>query len=113
MMIACEVFQMLIYHYFIAIELPYNFSYFLIGLNALNFQFLPNILSSMVPPSYTSITTPTYFVKFITDTTFFVSSGQYMMVLIIYASFAILISLLKNKGINKFRKLRKFAKGVF
>lgn len=37
LLIASEVFQMVLYHYFIAIELPYNYSNFLIGLQALNF----------------------------------------------------------------------------
>ena len=40
---------MILYHYFVGIELPYNYSGFLVGLNALNFQFLPNILASLVP----------------------------------------------------------------
>ena len=49
----------------------------------------------------------------IADATFFISSGQYMMIIIFYASWALIISLLKNKGVNKFKRLRKFAKGVF
>ena len=30
-----------------------------------------------------------------------------------YIAWATIIALLKNKGINKYRRLRKFAKGVF
>lgn len=49
----------------------------------------------------------------IIDITFFISSGQYMIIIIFYAAWAFAIVLLKNKSINKFDRLRKFAKGVF
>jgi hypothetical protein len=104
---------MVLYHYFIGIELPYNFSNFLTGLSALNFDFLPNIVSNVVPSGYQSVTTPTYYVQMVPDVTFFLSSGQYFMIVILYVVWALLISLLKNKGINKYRALRKYTKGVF
>lgn len=113
LLLACEVFQMVLYHYFISIELPYNYSNFLVGLNALNFQFLPNIFASLVPSTYKSATTPVYYTQMVTDATFFLSSGQYFMIIIFYIAWATIIALLKNKGINKYRRLRKFAKGVF
>lgn len=74
---------------------------------------MPNMVASIIPATYQSAVTPTYFKGMIDSTTFFVSSGQYFFLLLCYASWAILISILKNKGINKWRKLRKFAKGVF
>lgn len=66
-----------------------------------------------MPVAYQSATTPTYYLQMIPDTTFLVSSGQYFLIILVYAIWAILISILKNKGINKYRTLRKFAKGVF
>lgn len=113
LLLSCEVFQMVLYHYFVGIELPYNYSNFLVGLNALNFQFLPNIFAPLVPSTFKSTTTPTYYTQMVTDATFFLSSGQYFMIIIFYIAWATIIALLKNKGINKYRRLRKFAKGVF
>ena len=37
LLIACEVFQMVLYHFFVSIELPYNYSNMLVGLDVLNF----------------------------------------------------------------------------
>jgi hypothetical protein len=37
LMMAIEVFQMVFFHYFVGIALPYNFSNFLIGLSAVDF----------------------------------------------------------------------------
>lgn len=113
MMVGCEVFQMIMYHYFLVIQLPYNYSNFLIGLNAFNFQFFPNILQSSVPAGYVTPNMPTYYTLMIPDTAFFISSGQYIMIVILYLGWALMISLLKNKGINKWRPLRKYCKGVF
>lgn len=104
---------MVLYHYFIAIELPYNFSNFLIGLSPLNFSFLPNILQSQVPAGYASPKVPTYYTLMVTDTAFFISSGQYMLIPICYAVWALCVSLLRNKGLNKWRWLRRVCKGVF
>lgn len=113
LLLACEVFQMVIYHYFVAINLPYNFSNFLIGLNALNFQFLPNIVQNVVPAGYVSPGMPTYYTLMVPDTAFFISSGQYFIIILFYIGWALTVSLLKNKGINKWRALRRFCKGVF
>lgn len=113
LLIACEVFQMVLYHFFVSIELPYNYSNMLIGLDVLNFEFMPNMVASLVPSTYESAVTPTYFKGMIDATTFFISSGQYLFLLLCYASWAIIISVLKNKGINKWRKLRRLANGVF
>jgi hypothetical protein len=85
----------------------------LVGLDVLNFKFMPNMVASLVPTTFESAVTPAYFTGMIDSTTFFISSGQYLFLLLCYASWAILISILKNKGVNKWRKLRKFAKGVF
>lgn len=79
----------------------------------INFQFLPNIFKSTIPEDYSSTVTPSTYVLAIGDTTFLISCGHYFMILIFYASWALLISLLKNRGINKWARLRRFAKGVF
>jgi hypothetical protein len=104
---------MVLYHFFVSFELPYNYSNMLVGLDVLNFKFMPNMVASLVPTTFESAVTPAYFTGMIDSTTFFISSGQYLFLLLCYASWAILISILKNKGVNKWRKLRKFAKGVF
>jgi hypothetical protein len=113
LLLACEVFQMVLYHYFVAIPLPYNYSNFLVGLNALNFQFLPNIVQSSVPSTYITPNVPTYYSLMVTDTAFFVSSGQYILIVVLYIGWALAVSLLKNKGLNQWRALRKFCRGVF
>jgi hypothetical protein len=113
LLLACEVFQMVLYHYFVGIALPYNFSNFLVGLNALNFQFLPNMVKNVVPAGYVTAGVPSYYSQMVDDTVFFVSSGQYFLVLLAYVCFALVIALLKNKGISKWRALRRFCKEVF
>jgi hypothetical protein len=113
LLLATEVFQMVYFHYFVNQTLPYNFSSFLLNLKYLNFQFLPNPLASTAPENFVSPATPSTYVLAITDTTFFISCGHYFLILGFYAAWAILIALLKNKGINKWNKLRRFAKGVF
>lgn len=104
---------MIFFHYFIFIELPYNFSNFLIGLKAFDFFFLPNILKDLVPSQFVSPDIPTYWTQIIPDTVFFISSGQFLIIIIGYLSWAVLITILKNRTVNKFNKLRRFAKGVF
>ena len=113
LLLAAEVFQMIYFHYFVNQTLPYNFSSFLLKLKPLNFQFLPNPMNSTIPFNYKSPATPSTYVLAVTDTTFFISCGQYFLVLAFYIGWALLIALLKNKGINKWNRLRRFAKGVF
>jgi hypothetical protein len=52
LLLVTEVFQMIYFHYFLIEELPYNYSNFLLKLAKLNFQFLPNFLTSFVPENY-------------------------------------------------------------
>lgn len=104
---------MVYFHYFVNMNLPYQFSNFLLNLKYLNFQFLPNPLASTVPDNYVSPATPDTYVLAVTDTTFFISCGHYFLILLFYSGWAVLIALLKNKGINKWDRLRRFAKGVF
>jgi hypothetical protein len=113
LMLVFEVFQNIYFHYFIIAELPYNFSNFLLNLKYLNFQFLPSLFNYMIPSTYISAATPQKFIVAITDTTFFISSGHYFLVIAFYVLWALVIALLKNKQLNKFRKLRRFAKGVY
>ena len=113
LLLATEVFQMVYFHYFVNKTLPYNFSNFLINLKFLNFQFLPNPFLSTVPDNYSSPATPTTFVLAITDTTFFISCGHYFFILAFYALWSLSVSLLKNKGLNRWDKLRRFCKTVF
>lgn len=47
------------------------------------------------------------------DTTFFISAGHYFLVIAFYVAWALLITLLKNRSLNRFRKLRRFAQGVY
>lgn len=49
LLLATEVFQMIYFHYFVNYTLPFNFSSFLLNLNYLNFQFLPNPFKSTAP----------------------------------------------------------------
>ena len=56
---------------------------------------------------------PVYWTQIIPDTVFFISSGHYIIIILSYAIWVVLISLLKNRTINKFHKLRRFAKGVY
>jgi hypothetical protein len=104
---------MIFFHYFVFVELPYNFSNFLIGLKALDFFFLPNLLKDIVPAEFVTPSIPTYWTQIIPDTVFFISSGQYLIIIMSYIAWVILISVLKNKTMNKFDKLRRFAKGVW
>jgi hypothetical protein len=57
--------------------------------------------------------TPIKFASAIKDTTFFVSCGHYITLIIIYVLWAVVIALLKNKAINKFVTVRRYAKEVF
>lgn len=104
---------MIYFHYFIIVELPYNFSNFLLNLKYLNFQFLPSLFNIMIPSTFASPATPQKFKQAITDTTFFISSGHYFLVIAFYIGWAMLIVLLKNKQINRFKKLRRFAASVY
>jgi len=104
---------MVYFHYFINEILPYNFSNFLINLKYLNFQFLPNPFALVVPASYSSPASLSTFSLAVQDSTFFISCGQYFVLLLFYLGWALLISLLKNRTLNKFVKLRRFAKGVY
>ena len=113
LLLVFEVFQMIYFHYFIIVDLPYNFSNFLLNLKYLNFQFLPSLFNLMIPSTFVSTATPQKFKQAITDTTFFISSGHYFLVIAFYVGWAMLIVLLKNKQINRFRKLRRFAKEVY
>jgi len=56
---------------------------------------------------------PLYWTQMIPDTVFFISCGQYLIIIMSYAAWVILIALLKNRTINKFNRLRRFAKGVY
>lgn len=60
-----------------------------------------------------SSATPSSYVLAIGDTTFLLSSGHYFLILAFYAGWALLVGLLKNRGINKWARLRRFSKGVF
>ena len=113
LLLTTEVFQMVYFHYFVNQALPYNFSSFLLNLKYLNFQFLPNPLASTIPSNFVSPATPTSYTQAITDTTFFISCGQYFLVLAFYAGWAILVAFMKNKSIMKWDKLRRFARGAF
>ena len=113
LLLSIEVFQMIYFHYFVNETLPYNFSNFLINLKYLNFQFLPNPLASTAPEGFQSPATPTTFLLAVDDATFFLSCGHYFIILACYVAWAILIALLKNKGINKWDRLRRFSRGVF
>lgn len=42
-----------------------------------------------------------------------ISSGHYFIVIMFYAGWALAVALLKNRGINKWNRLRRFAKGVW
>lgn len=108
-----EVFQNIYFHYFIIAELPYNFSNFVLNLKYLNFQFLPNLFLNLVPSTFVSSATPQKFKVAITDTNFFIAAGHYFLVIAFYIAWAALIALLKNRQLNKWRKLRRFAKGVY
>lgn len=61
LLLVTEVFQTIYFHYFLIEELPYNYSNFLLKLAKLNFQFLPNFLTSFIPESYETEATPTKF----------------------------------------------------
>ena len=113
LLLTFEVFQNLYFHYFIIEELPYNFSNFLLSLKYLNFQFLPSLFVLFIPSDYESDATPQKFKLAITDTTFFISAGHYFLVIAFYLLWIITIAILKNKQICKFRKIRKFAQGVY
>jgi hypothetical protein len=67
----------------------------------------------MIPSTYVSPATPQKFKIAITDTTFFISAGHYFLVIAFYVVWALVITLLKNKQINRFTKLRRFARGVY
>ena len=113
LLLASEVFQMVYFHYFMNQTLPYNFSNFLLNLKYLNFQFLPNPFASTIPDNYSSSATPTTFVLAITDTTFLISCGHYFLILAFYALWATAVAFFKNKGLNKWDKLRRFCRNVF
>ncbi len=113
LLLVTEVFQHIYFHYFLVEDLPYNYSNFLLKLNYLNFQFLPNMFISFVPSNYVSTATPTKFKDAIGQTTFFISSGHYFTLIIIYIGLSLLIALLKNKSINKFYKIRRFFKKLY
>jgi hypothetical protein len=113
LLLASEVFQMVYFHYFMNQTLPYNFSNFLLNLKYLNFQFLPNPFASTIPENYSSSATPTTFVLAITDTTFLISCGHYFLILAFYALWATTVAFFKNKGLNKWDKLRRFCRNVF
>jgi hypothetical protein len=102
---------MIYFHYFMNTTLPYNFNSFLLNLKNLNFQFLPNPVAA--PDNFVSPATPTKFVLAITDISFFISCGHYFLLLLFYASWALLVALLKNKNLNKWDNLRRFCKRVF
>lgn len=104
---------MLYFHYFIIEDLPYNYSNFILNLKFLNFQFIPSVFMSIIPENFESAATPQKFKAAITDTTFFISAGHYFPVIAFYLLWTISIAILKNKQICKFRKLRKFAQGVY
>lgn len=63
----------------------------------------------MIPADYISSATPQKFKVAITDTTFFISAGHYFLVIAFYVGWTLSIALLKNKQLNRFRKIRKFA----
>lgn len=113
LLLVFEVFQTVYFHYFIIEDLPYNFSQFLLNLKYLNFQFLPSLFQLMIPDTYESEATPQKFKSAITDTTFFISAGHYFLVIAFYVLWALLIALLKNKTLSRFRKVRRFARGVW
>lgn len=113
LLLVFEVFQIIYFHYFIIIDLPYNFSNFLLNLKYLNFQFLPSLFTLMIPFTFISPASPQKFKQAIIDTTFFVSSGHYFLVIAFYVAWALAIIILKNKQINRFKKFRKFCKGVY
>lgn len=113
LLLVSEVFQHVYFHYFLIDDLPYNYSGFLLNLKYLNFQFLPNLLNLAIPSTYSSPATPIKFEAAITDTTFFISSGQYITLILFYVLWAIVISLFKNRTLNKFVTIRRFAKQVF
>lgn len=113
LLLVTEVFQHIYFHYFLIEDLPYNFSNFLLKLNFLNFQFLPNLFTSFVPSSYVSPVTPTKFKEAVGQTTFLISSGHYFTLIIFYMAFALAVTILKNKKINKFNTVRRFFKKVF
>lgn len=71
---------------------------------------MPNIFNSIVPVSYVSPASPIKFESAITDTTFFVSSGHYITLILFYIVWAVTISLLKNRTLNKFITIRRYAK---
>lgn len=107
------MFQNIYFHYFIIADLPFNYSNFLLNLKFLNFQFLPSLFNLMIPSTYASALTPQKYKPAITDTTFFISSGHYFLVIAFYVAWALVIALLKSKQINRFKKLRRFARGVY
>lgn len=113
LLLTSEVFQMIYFHYFVSQTLPYNFSSYLLQLKNVNFQFLPNPLANTAPANFVSPATPDNYVLAVTDSTFFISCGHYLFVLAFYALWAVLVALLKNKGINKWDRFRRFCRGVF
>jgi hypothetical protein len=68
---------------------------------------------TFIPSTYISAATPQKYKEAITDTTFFISAGHYVLVIAFYVAWALAIALLKNRQLNKWRKLRRFAKGVY
>ena len=70
-------------------------------------------MNLFIPDDFISEATPHKFKAAITDTTFFVSTGHYFCVIGFYIVWALVISLLQNKSLNKVRKLRRFCKGVW
>ena len=67
----------------------------------------------MIPSTFVSPATPQKFKVAIVDTTFFISAGQYFLVIAFYVAWTLCITLLKNRKLNRFRKLRRFAQGVY
>jgi hypothetical protein len=61
LLLVTEVFQSIYFHYFLIEDLPFNYSNFLLKLSKLNFQFLPNFLTSFIPETYETEATPTKF----------------------------------------------------
>jgi hypothetical protein len=84
-----------------------------VELKYLNFQFLPNVFSSLVSTTYESPVTPTKFKLAIDQTTFIISAGHYFLLIAFYIAWALLISLLKNRSINKYVRFRRFCKETF
>lgn len=113
LLLVSEIFQMFYFHFFIIEELPYNFSSFLLNLSPLNFTFLPNVFMDLVPSDFSSSGTINKFTLAFPETTFFISSGHYWLVIVCYIAWALMTALLQSKYINKWESLQQVMQRVY